>query len=74
MNEHDTTIYKKANFYKDRDIPIHITKKNGMFHNGKILEINGEFLILDDKVLGAMPIYFIEIKDMERYNDGHKSL
>lgn len=66
MNEQNDIIRKKLEFFKDKNIAIHISKKNGWFHNGKILEITGDFFIIDDEKTGAMPIYFIEIKEIEK--------
>lgn len=66
MNEQNDIIRRKLEFFKDKNIVIHISKKNGWFHNGKILEIASDFFILDDEKSGAMPIYFIEIKEVEK--------
>jgi hypothetical protein len=63
----DYTILKqKLSYFKDNKISVHIIKHNGRFHNGLILELAGDMIILDEEVAGAMPIYFEEIKDVEK--------
>jgi len=52
--------------YKKHDIKVHIKKKNTRFYNGEILEVTKDHLILDDIMLGAMPIYFLEIDVLEK--------
>ena len=52
--------------YKKNDIKVHIKKKNTRFYNGEILEVAKDHFILDDLMLGAMPIYFLEIDVLEK--------
>jgi len=67
IKEIDTeTRRKKAEFFYNRKIEVHITKFNNWFHNGKIIEIKKDFLILDDEKEGEMPIFFTEIFEIER--------
>jgi len=67
-------LREQLQFYKKNSIRVHIEKKNGFFHNGYILEVEGDLLILDDKKLGAMPIHFIEIKILEKYLEKNGSI
>ncbi len=57
---------QKVKYFFDDKIKVHIKKKNGYIHNGLILEIQGDLIILDDKKNGAMPIYFLEIFEIEK--------
>jgi len=66
MNEHSELIRKKALFYKNQEIVVHISKTNKWFHNGIIVEIQEDLLILNDEVEGDMPIFFEEIVDIEK--------
>lgn len=66
LDEKISIIKNKALYFKKQNLPVHITKKNRWFHNGKILEIEGDMLILDDLKKKAMPIYFIEIEEIEK--------
>lgn len=73
MNEQNEILRKKLQFFKSKNISVHISKNNGWFHNGKILELQGDLIILDDKKTGATPIYFLEIKEVEgEREDGNK--
>jgi len=65
----NNVLREQLGFYKKNKIVIHIEKKDGHFYNGDVLEVAGDMLILDDKVLGAMPIHFIEIETLERYKE-----
>ncbi len=57
-------------FYKDK-IPVYICKKNKRFYIGIILEFAGDMIILDDRVLGAIPIYLHEIEIIEKGRTQH---
>lgn len=56
----------KVKYFYDNKISVHISKTNGFFHNGLILQYVEDYLIIDDDMNGAMPIYFVEIKDIEK--------
>ena len=63
MNE---IMKKKAEFFKDKNLAVHIIKKNTYFYNGFITEIHSDFLMLIDAVDGEMPIFFAEIKEIRK--------
>jgi len=65
MNRDDTILKETLTAYKQREIKVFVMKKGGRFFSGDILEIAGDMIILDDKILGAMPIYFFEIDYVE---------
>ena len=67
MNEEELIILQKKvrYFFQDR-ILVHVTKHNGYVHNGLILELEGDLFILDDERNGAMPIYFLEVLEIEK--------
>ncbi len=64
--ETNEEMKRLISYFKDNKIVVHIEKTNGRFYNGSILEFEGDMLILDDEKLGAMPIYLIEIKFVEK--------
>ena len=66
MNEQTQALLKKANYFLKENTSIHISKKNGWFHNGFIKEISADFLILVDEIEGDMPVFFLEIIDIEK--------
>ena len=66
MNDTNERMTRQISYYKDNNIAVHIEKNNGRFYNGMILEFHGDMIILDDEKLGAIPIYFLEIKFIEK--------
>ena len=57
----------KTTFYFEKQIAIHIETSNDKFYNGLIINISKEMIILNDRVLGEIPIPFSEIKVLERF-------
>ena len=68
----EEVVKKKVNYFYEKKIPVHIEKNNGFVNNGLILELAGDMIILDDLKNGAMPIYFIEIKEIEPKRENKK--
>ncbi len=67
MNEQELIILsKKTRYFFKNKIPVHVKKHNGYFHNGLILELEGDLFILDDERDGAMPIYYMEVLEIEK--------
>ena len=61
----DKILFETLSAYKKNGIKVYIRKTNGRFYSGEILELAGDMVIIDDKILGAMPIMFIEIDFLE---------
>lgn len=67
MDEHK--IRQKCEFFQERKTIIHIRKNNQQFYNGLILEVNDEFLIIQDRIVGEVLIYYEEINLIEPYKE-----
>jgi len=66
MQGDDKNILKqKIKYYFENKLPVHISLKSTRFLNGKILEFAGDMIIIEDKLLGAVPVYFEEIRYVE---------
>lgn len=63
---------KKAEFYLEKKVKVHIETKSGRFYNGLILELHFDHLILIDKVLGEIIINCSEITVFEKYREVRK--
>ena len=63
MNE----MKKKAQFYFENKITIHIDTKDKQFYNGLIIEISETSLIINDRVLGEVYVSFYEIESLEKF-------
>lgn len=64
--------YNKAIFFMDLKWKVHILLENGFVHNGIIENVEADFLLLEDERKGLIPIFFIEIIDIEKYILGEK--
>ena len=69
MNEE--MIKRAEYFFKDK-LLVHIKTKKGGFYNGIIKEMSADFFILNERLLGEMPIFFLEIERIEPYNNPTK--
>ena len=65
MNENE--MIDVANFLFEKKITAHIDTKDLDFYNGLILEINNNFIVINDRFLGDTPIAFSEIKSIEKF-------
>ena len=66
METNKNELYKRAEFFKDKNVSVHITKKNSWFHNGIIIDLEYDFIILRDEKEGEIPIFFSEIIEISR--------
>jgi len=67
-HENDNEIIKKVAYYSKEHIKVHVILNNNRIHNGYITEIaEPEFFIINDRYLGEMPIFFMEVKGVEKY-------
>ena len=68
----DTKInlfFDKATLYKDLQIKVHLTMYNGFVYNGMITEVEPDFFLLDDHRKGIMPVFFLELVDIEKWEE-----
>ena len=66
----DVNILKqRIQYFFDNQLSVHISLNNTRFFNGKILEFSGDLLIIDDKELGATPVYLLEIRYIEPFKE-----
>ena len=67
MNDTNDDWQNKANYFFKNKRFLHIELKNKRFFNGEIIEVNSDFIIFYDRMIGEMPIFFSEIYSMEIY-------
>ncbi|MEX2017260.1 MAG: hypothetical protein WD876_02205 [Candidatus Pacearchaeota archaeon] len=63
------TIKEKIDFYFKNKTLVHIEKDNGQWFNGIILECSDKHLILFDKIVRNVFIYFSEITKLEPFKE-----
>lgn len=68
--------YKRALIFLERKTKIHITRANGLFHNGILLEVSKNFFIIKDHVSGKEEfILFEELSEpIEKYKEAGDGL
>lgn len=62
-------IKQKANYFYKNSIPIHAKYKRGHWKRGYILSFSSDFFMLNEFHDGEMPIFFLELLDIEKYNE-----
>ena len=69
MNNDEVLIVKqKTQFFYNSQIPVHVTYKNSAsWKNGTIKDMSADFFMLDEREEGLIPIFFLEIKNIEEY-------
>lgn len=70
--EESDTIKKKIDYFYKQQTYVHITTKKDRFYNGQIVEVSADFFIIHDRVLGELPVFFLEIEDVEPFDGAVK--
>ena len=60
----------KAKAFFENKISVHILKTNREWLNGEITEVSDDFLMLNEKVKGTMPVAFLELFDINKLEEG----
>lgn len=63
----DNELTKRAHFYFQNKTIVHIETNQRRFHNGLIVEISKDHLILLDKFAGEIILFFSEILILDKY-------
>lgn len=67
MNESINLLKKKAQYYFEKKQAVHISLNNKDFYNGDIINCEADFILVDVWGKGEIPVFFIEIFDIEIY-------
>ena len=54
-------IRENAEFFMEKNMPVHITLENGEWFNGSIVKVDDNKLIIQEDKLGLMPIHLERI-------------
>ena len=65
MNENE--VNEIATFLFNNRITTHIDTKDGGFYNGLLIELHETFIVINDRMLGLVPIPFSEIETIEKF-------
>lgn len=69
MIEDKDMIEDKIRLFFSKSLPIHISKKNGEWLNGSIIEVGSNFLLLKEFKLNDMLVFFSEIAEVEQFRE-----
>ena len=67
--DHEERIKRKAEVFFEEKLIAHISKFNGDFFNGRFFEIRENHLIMHDRVVGLVKVFFCDIKILEEYKE-----
>ena len=62
-------IREKVTFFFLNKINVHIVKTDEQFYNGLILEHSDKHLILFDRVVGKVFVFYSEIKKLDNFKE-----
>jgi len=54
--------YDRAKVFLEKQLKVHISKKNGTYYNGIILEVKSDFFFIEDQKDGQQLVFFEELK------------
>jgi len=62
--------YERAKIFCDKQLVVHISKRDGIYYNGIITEVSDLFFFLEDKEDGKQLIFFKELsRQIEEYKE-----
>lgn len=61
-------LKQKAKYYYESSKAVHISFKKGYWKNGFIQEIGADFLVMIDFKDGEVPVFFLEVKNIDQFN------
>ena len=67
INEYETFLHTRCIVFHEQNIPVHIVRWEFGWRNGYISEVANEFIILDEFKMGRVPIFFKEMKRVEKF-------
>ena len=60
---------KKLEYFYQNKIRVHLKLYNGTFYNGLVFDYKKDFIILHDRKVGRVPVFFIEIKFVDEFRE-----
>ncbi len=69
-NDNAELIREKVDFYFKQKILVHINLKiNKEFLNGSIREVSDDFFMLDERVRGIIPVFFLGVYNIKELKE-----
>lgn len=62
--------YERAKIFLDKKIVVHISKKDGIYYNGFIVEVEPNCFFIEDKEDGRQLVFFEElVKPIQEFKE-----
>lgn len=58
-------LRNKIKVFFESKIAVHIYRKDGQWRRGNILEVYDDYFVIQERVLGKMPIFFADISGID---------
>ena len=68
-SDDEDLLFLKAKTFFEKKILVHLTKKGGEWLNGEIKEVKVNFLMIDERKKGLIPVFYIELDKIEKLED-----
>lgn len=62
-----TLLQQKANLFFKNKQKVHLSFKKDYWKRGYIKEVSADFFILDESLEGELPVFFLELKDIQLF-------
>jgi len=72
VNENEEKNERKIFLAWKNNIKLHITLSDNSWRNGYVFDMSADFFFFEDKVNGREPIFFLDLKRVEPYNEQDK--
>lgn len=69
MSDEHELMKKKVNYFLEYQKPVHVKFKKKYWKNGLIKEMSHDFFMLDERLEGMIPVFYIEVLDLEEYKE-----
>ena len=65
--------YERAKVFLEKKLIVHISKKDGIYYNGLILEVKSNCFFIDDKEDGRQLVFFEElVKPIQEFREASR--
>ncbi len=62
-------FFNKSNAFSQSKIKVHIVLTNGRWYNGSITDIRPQFIMLNEREDGMMPIFYTEMHSISKMEE-----
>jgi hypothetical protein len=65
--------YDRAKVFLEKQLKVHVSKRNGSFYNGLITEVSSDFFFIEDQKDGKQLVFFKELnKPIETFMEAER--